>query len=165
MSNNHTLVSCSLSLQTYIGSVVISMNPYRSLPIYTPQKVEEYRNRNFYELSPHMWVPCLGPSSTLSWCRAVYLHPTAGMLLCRMRLFVQVEATGNKAPVYKCLMFQAKCQTHKWTALIDAHRTIWAQQTMHISASRLAERFLFCLLLSSLFSLLFPLWFPRTSMV
>lgn len=54
MSNNHTLVSCSLSLQTYIGSVVISMNPYRSLPIFTPEKVEEYRNRNFYELSPHM---------------------------------------------------------------------------------------------------------------
>lgn len=42
--------------QTYIGSVVISMNPYKSLPIYTAEKVEEYRNRNFYELSPHMWV-------------------------------------------------------------------------------------------------------------
>lgn len=43
-----------LFLQTYIGSVVISVNPYRSLPIYSPEKVEEYRNRNFYELSPHM---------------------------------------------------------------------------------------------------------------
>ncbi|ELK04797.1 Myosin-Ib [Pteropus alecto] len=41
---------------TYIGSVVISVNPYRSLPIYSPEKVEDYRNRNFYELSPHIFA-------------------------------------------------------------------------------------------------------------
>ncbi|XP_053090534.1 unconventional myosin-Ib isoform X5 [Pangasianodon hypophthalmus] len=43
-------------IYTYIGSVVISMNPYKSLPIYSADKVEEYRNRNFYELSPHIYA-------------------------------------------------------------------------------------------------------------
>ncbi|ETE69883.1 hypothetical protein L345_04310, partial [Ophiophagus hannah] len=45
-----------VEFKTYIGSVVISINPYRSLPIYSADKVEEYRNRNFYELRPHIMV-------------------------------------------------------------------------------------------------------------
>ena len=40
--------------QTYIGPVVVSVNPYKPLDIYTEEHVEEYRNRNAYELPPHM---------------------------------------------------------------------------------------------------------------
>lgn len=41
-------------LQTYIGNVVISVNPYRPLPIYTPETVQEYHNCNFFAVKPHM---------------------------------------------------------------------------------------------------------------
>jgi len=40
--------------QTYIGNVVISVNPYQPLPIYTPEKVQEYHNCNFFAVKPHM---------------------------------------------------------------------------------------------------------------
>lgn len=40
--------------QTYIGNVVISMNPYQQLPIYGPEFIAKYRDYTFYELKPHM---------------------------------------------------------------------------------------------------------------
>ncbi|NXS61799.1 MYO1A protein, partial [Brachypteracias leptosomus] len=43
-------------IYTYIGNVVISVNPYRSLPIYTPEKVQEYHNCNFFAVEPHIYA-------------------------------------------------------------------------------------------------------------
>ncbi|GAB0201287.1 unconventional myosin-Ia [Grus japonensis] len=43
-------------IYTYIGNVVISVNPYQSLPIYTPEKVQEYRNCNFFAVKPHIYA-------------------------------------------------------------------------------------------------------------
>ncbi|XP_078287367.1 unconventional myosin-Ib-like isoform X2 [Rhinoraja longicauda] len=43
-------------IYTYIGSVVISINPYKMLPIYDQEKINKYRNSNFYELSPHIYA-------------------------------------------------------------------------------------------------------------
>ena len=50
---------CSLSVcyrfeQTYIGTVVVSVNPYKTLPIYNQDVIEKYRGENLYELAPHM---------------------------------------------------------------------------------------------------------------
>ncbi|XP_065609950.1 unconventional myosin-Ia isoform X1 [Cyrtonyx montezumae] len=43
-------------IYTYIGDVVISVNPYKPLPIYTPEKVEEYHNCNFFAVKPHIYA-------------------------------------------------------------------------------------------------------------
>ncbi|XP_053408862.1 unconventional myosin-Ib-like isoform X3 [Mercenaria mercenaria] len=43
-------------IYTYIGTVVVSVNPYKKLPLYTPEVIEEYRSRNIYELPPHIYA-------------------------------------------------------------------------------------------------------------
>ncbi|XP_014748035.1 PREDICTED: unconventional myosin-Ia isoform X2 [Sturnus vulgaris] len=43
-------------IYTYIGNVVISVNPYQALPIYTPEKVEEYHNCSFFAVKPHIYA-------------------------------------------------------------------------------------------------------------
>lgn len=48
------MVSLVFLFQTYIGNVVISVNPYKNLPLYKPDVIFEYRSRNIYELPPHM---------------------------------------------------------------------------------------------------------------
>lgn len=48
------LFPSSSLLQTYIGNVLISVNPYQQLPIYGPDFIAKYRDYTFYELKPHM---------------------------------------------------------------------------------------------------------------
>ncbi|XP_013922287.1 PREDICTED: unconventional myosin-Ia-like isoform X2 [Thamnophis sirtalis] len=43
-------------IYTYIGNVVISVNPYQPLPIYSAETVEEYRNCNFFAVKPHIYA-------------------------------------------------------------------------------------------------------------
>lgn len=43
-------------IYTYIGHVLISVNPYKELSIYTEQDVKEYRKRHFFEAPPHVFA-------------------------------------------------------------------------------------------------------------
>ncbi|XP_022782685.1 unconventional myosin-Ib-like isoform X3 [Stylophora pistillata] len=43
-------------IYTYIGDVVVSINPYRKFNLYTPERITEYRSRNIYELPPHIYA-------------------------------------------------------------------------------------------------------------
>uniref|UniRef100_A0A1L8EGC1 Putative myosin class ii heavy chain n=2 Tax=Haematobia irritans TaxID=7368 RepID=A0A1L8EGC1_HAEIR len=43
-------------IYTYIGQVLISVNPYKQLPIYNESDIKEYRNKHFYEIPPHVFA-------------------------------------------------------------------------------------------------------------
>ncbi|XP_047598945.1 unconventional myosin-Ia isoform X1 [Lutra lutra] len=43
-------------IYTYIGNVLISVNPYQQLPIYGPEFIAKYRDYTFYELKPHIYA-------------------------------------------------------------------------------------------------------------
>jgi len=43
-------------IYTYIGNVVISVNPYTDLPMYSSDVIFDYRSRNIYELPPHIYA-------------------------------------------------------------------------------------------------------------
>lgn len=44
----------SLSHQTYIGQVLIAVNPYKELSIYSEEVIQEYRKKYFFQAPPHM---------------------------------------------------------------------------------------------------------------
>ncbi|XP_060161831.1 unconventional myosin-Ia isoform X2 [Globicephala melas] len=43
-------------IYTYIGNVLVSVNPYQQLPIYGPEFIARYRDYTFYELKPHVYA-------------------------------------------------------------------------------------------------------------
>ncbi|KAL5292703.1 MYO1H family protein [Megaselia abdita] len=43
-------------IYTYIGQVLISVNPYKDLPIYSDNDIKEYRRKHFFEAPPHVFA-------------------------------------------------------------------------------------------------------------
>lgn len=43
-------------IYTFIGEVVVSMNPYRQMDVYGKEAIEAYRGRELYENPPHLYA-------------------------------------------------------------------------------------------------------------
>ncbi|KAH0627707.1 hypothetical protein JD844_003830 [Phrynosoma platyrhinos] len=50
-------------IYTYIGEVVVSMNPYKQMELYGKEVIEQYRGRELYERPPHLYAS-LGSDKT-----------------------------------------------------------------------------------------------------
>jgi myosin-1 len=50
------LTGSAILPQTYIGHVLISVNPFRMLPIYTDEVLHSYRGKNRLEMPPHVYA-------------------------------------------------------------------------------------------------------------
>nr|XP_026690798.1 unconventional myosin-Id isoform X1 [Ciona intestinalis] len=43
-------------IYTYIGEVVVSVNPYKAMNIFTPEYIKDYKGREFWEKPPHIYA-------------------------------------------------------------------------------------------------------------
>ena len=47
-------LSDDINLQTSVSTLLVSINPYKKLSLYTPDVIDKYRNHCLHQIPPHM---------------------------------------------------------------------------------------------------------------
>jgi myosin-7 len=54
--HNLTLRYYAQRVYTYTGNILVAVNPYASLPIYTGEVIKQYQNKAMNEMPPHIYA-------------------------------------------------------------------------------------------------------------
>ena len=54
--NNFLKFLFFLNLKTYTGTILVAVNPYQILSIYTSEQIQKYRDKKIGELPPHIFA-------------------------------------------------------------------------------------------------------------
>ena len=113
LKNANTKLSNALLFQTYTGSILVAVNPYKLLNIYNIEYIRQYSNKKIGELPPHIFA--IGDNAY--WSMQRYQHDQC--------IIISGESGSGKTESTKLILqfLAATSGQHSWIEqqILDAN--------------------------------------------